>query len=79
MDREWKIYVLAWRAFHEAANLVDGHLPPWEMTPESSNLAVAAGVHAMDTVLQHAGKIKPNWNDKKWQKAKRVALIELGY
>ena len=52
IDQEYELYVLAWTAYHRAANKVDGHLPPDD--PDQGKLgryAVSAGYNAMDKYI----------------------------
>lgn len=75
---EYDLFVKAWMAYHEAANLVDGHLPPGHRDQAKlGHLAVQAGLEAMKNIVGFASvnPFKKDSNEyKTWQSAKFAAL-----
>jgi len=78
----YELFVKAWMAYHNAANSVDGHLPPGHLNYKINRMAVQAGREAMNQyvhqdVIQDVIR-KNDWKTwTKWQNAKREALRRL--
>jgi len=81
VDEEYESFVMAWTAYHKAANEVDGHLPMGD--PDQRKLgpiAVRAGYEAMNKVMPLLAKPDDPKSElyKKWHSAKMEALRRLG-
>lgn len=79
VDAEYERYVKAWTAYYDAADAIDGHIPPGH--PSQARLgkeAVEAGKAAMAIYVPHEhiwAAIKGNdiVTHNKWQQAKSEA------